>query len=73
MSDIPCATVLNLNCSWSFLKRQAMKLRFEWNDILNRKKSISRGASSTGVYESRSMVIGSYFMFTLSYEFRHNK
>lgn len=66
-------TLLNLNCSWSFLKRQAMKLRFEWNDILNRKKSISRGASSTGVYESRSMVIGSYFMFTLSYEFRHNK
>lgn len=65
-------TLLDFNCSWSFLKDKCMKLAFEWNDILNRKKSISRGSSPTGIYEMRSMIIGSYFMFTLSYDFRRN-
>lgn len=66
-------TILDLNCSWSFLKNEAMKLAFEWNDILNRKKSISRGASPNGVYEYRSHIIGRYFLFTLSYDFRHTR
>lgn len=66
-------TILDLNCSWSFLKNDAMKLAFEWNDILNRKKSISRGASPNGVYEYRSHIIGRYFLFTLSYDFRHTR
>lgn len=63
--------VWNLGASWRFLKKKQAELSFYWSDILSDKKNYYRNVTATGLTESRTFQIGSYFI--LSFKYRINK
>lgn len=63
--------VWNASLSWRFLKQKKAELSFYWADILSQKKNFTRSVSSSGLSESHTQQIGSWFM--LSFKYRFNK
>ena len=63
--------VWNLGASWRFLKKKQAELSFYWSDILSDKKNYYRNVTATGLTESRTSQIGSYFI--ISFKYRFNK
>lgn len=63
--------VWNASLSWRFLKQKKAELSFYWADILSQKKNFTRSVSSTGLSETHTQQIGSWFM--LSFRYRFNK
>lgn len=59
----------NLSLTWRFLKKKQAELSFSYADILSDKKSIYRSVSSSGLSESHSQQIGSYFLVGFKYRF----
>ena len=59
--------IWNLQASWRFLRKRAAELKIEWRDILSNAKDFRRNVSATGVSETYSRVIGSYFLATFRY------
>lgn len=63
--------VWNLGASWRFLKKKQAELSLYWSDILSDKKNYYRNVTATGLTESRTSQIGSYFI--ISFKYRLNK
>lgn len=63
--------VWNLGASWRFLKKKQAELSLYWSDILSDKKNYYRNVTATGLTESRTSQIGSYFI--ISFRYRLNK
>ena len=63
--------VWNLGASWRFLRKKQAELSFYWSDILSDKKNYYRNVTATGLTESRTFQIGSYFI--ISFKYRINK
>lgn len=63
--------VWNLGASWQFLKKKQAELLLYWSDILSDKKNYYRNVTATGLTESRTSQIGSYFI--ISFKYRLNK
>lgn len=63
--------VWNLEASWRFLKKKQAELSLYWSDILSDKKNYYRNVTATGLTESRTSQIGSYFI--ISFRYRLNK
>ena len=63
--------VWNLGATWRFLKKKQAELSFYWSDILGDKKNYYRNVTATGLTESRTSQIGSYFI--VSFKYRFNK
>lgn len=63
--------VWNLGASWRFLRKKQAELSFYWSDILSDKKNYYRNVTATGLTESRTSQIGSYFI--ISFKYRINK
>lgn len=63
--------VWNLGASWRFLKKKQAELSLYWSDILSDKKNYYRNVTATGLIESRTFQIGSYFI--ISFKYRINK
>lgn len=63
--------VWNASLSWRFLGQKKAELSFYWADILSQKKNFARSVSSTGLSETHTQQIGSWFM--LSFKYRFNK
>lgn len=63
--------VWNLGASWRFLKKKQAELSLYWSDILSDKKNFYRNVTATGLTESRTSQIGSYFI--ISFKYRLNK
>lgn len=63
--------VWNLEASWRFLKKKQAELSLYWSDILSDKKNYYRNVTATGLTESRTSQIGSYFI--ISFKYRLNK
>lgn len=63
--------VWNASLSWRFLRQKKAELSFYWADILSQKKNFTRSVSSTGLSETHTQQIGSWFM--LSFRYRFNK
>lgn len=59
----------NLEASWRFLRKKAAEIKIEWRDILSNSKDFRRSVSATGVTETYSRVVGSYFLATFRYNF----
>ena len=59
--------VWNLGASWRFLKKKQAELSFYWSDILSDKKNYYRNVTATGLTESRTSQIGSYFIISFKY------
>ena len=63
--------VWNLGASWRFHKKKQAELSLYWSDILSDKKNYYRNVTATGLTESRTSQIGSYFI--ISFKYRLNK
>lgn len=63
--------VWNLGASWRFLRKKQAELSLYWSDILSDKKNYYRNVTATGLTESRTSQIGSYFI--ISFKYRLNK
>ena len=61
--------VWNVRLMWRFLKQKKAELSFYWSDILSQKKNFTRSVSSTGLSETHTQQIGSWFMFSFKYRF----
>lgn len=59
--------VWNLGASWRFLKKKQAELSFYWSDILSDKKNYYRNITATGLTESHTSQIGSFFIITFKY------
>lgn len=59
--------VWNLGASWRFLRKKQAELSFYCSDILSDKKNYYRNVTATGLTESRTSQIGSYFIITFKY------
>ena len=59
--------VWNLGASWRFLRKKQAELSFYWSDILSDKKNYYRNVTATGLTESHTSQIGSYFIITIKY------
>ncbi|MBC5605383.1 outer membrane beta-barrel protein [Bacteroides sp. M27] len=62
--------VWNARATWRFLKQRKAELSAYWADILGKRKSYARMATSDGFYESRTQEIKGYFIVTFKYNFR---
>ena len=60
----------NAGATWRFLKKKEAELSAYWADILGKKKSYGRMATSDGFYEYRTQEIKGYFIVTFKYNFR---
>lgn len=60
----------NAGATWRFLKKKEAELSAYWADILGKKKSFARMATSDGFYEYRTQEIKGYFIVTFKYNFR---
>lgn len=61
--------VWNASLSWRFLRQKKAELSFYWADILSQKKNFTRSVSSTGLSETHTQQIGSWFMLSFKYRF----
>lgn len=61
--------VWNVRLTWRFLRQKQAELSFYWSDLLSQKKNFSRSASSSGLSETHTQQIGSWFMFSFKYRF----
>ena len=70
--DLPLGIQLRTNASatWRFLKKKEAELSAYWVDILGKRKSYNRMATSDGFYEYRTQEIKGYFIVTFKYNFR---
>ena len=59
----------NASLSWRFLRQKKAELSFYWADILSQKKNFTRSVSSTGLSETHTQQIGSWFMLSFKYRF----
>ena len=62
--------VWNATATWRFLKEKKAELSAHWSDILGKRKSYGRTATSDGFYEYRTQEIKGYFIVTFKYNFR---
>ena len=60
----------NASATWRFLKKKEAELSAYWVDILGKRKSYNRMATSDGFYEYRTQEIKGYFIVTFKYNFR---
>ena len=60
----------NASATWRFLKKKEAELSAHWVDILGKRKSYNRMATSDGFYEYRTQEIKGYFIVTFKYNFR---
>lgn len=63
----------NAYIGYKFLKDQSLEAKVSVYDILNQNKSISRTVTETYTEDSNTNVLKRYFMFTLTYTFKHFK
>ena len=60
----------NASATWRLLKKKEAELSAYWVDILGKRKSYNRMATSDGFYEYRTQEIKGYFIVTFKYNFR---
>lgn len=60
----------NATATWRFLKQKKAELSAHWADILGKRKSFGRMATTDGFYEYRTQEIKGYFIVTFKYNFR---
>jgi hypothetical protein len=65
--------IWNASITKSFLKNQNLYFSLEVNDILNQNISANRFVNSNVVTDTKSVIIGRYFMFRLLFKFNSNK
>ena len=63
----------NAYIGYKFLKDQSLEAKVSVYDILDQNKSISRTVTETYTEDSNTNVLKRYFMFTLTYTFKHFK
>ncbi|WP_300506187.1 outer membrane beta-barrel protein [uncultured Duncaniella sp.] len=64
--------LLNTRISYRFLKARVAEVGFEWKDILNNKKNYHRYSTYSGISESYTVALGSYFLVSFKYRFSKN-
>lgn len=64
--------LLNTRISYSFLRGRVAEVGFEWKDILNNKKNYHRYSTYSGMSESYTASLGSYFLVSFRYRFNKN-